>query len=188
MVYITNYSSNIEITSWALSLPLSKAEIPVRMQHQYNEAKRRIALDPSIITSHTVIVVDKSASMRNSDVNGHRTRARCVYFFFFAEDFCAAQLRPVESGGIGGELVNQFDVVTLIEMRDDPKIIFQFEPISWILHNKFVDLSEINDSSSHGNYYHSVIKAFEMLDLVSRYVSIQKQIFQFKKIFNLCFL
>lgn len=76
VVYITDWTSSVEVTSWALELPLIGYEIPDRVLMNYNEAKRRITANPLMITSHTVLIVDMSASMSKSDMNGHRTRGR----------------------------------------------------------------------------------------------------------------
>ena len=55
---------------------------------QHKEAVKRIQKDPRIITSHTALVVDMSASMKKSDMNGHKTRAKGVYYSL-AEEFVA---------------------------------------------------------------------------------------------------
>ena len=101
--------------------------------------------------------------MRKSDMNGHRYRYRGVYYCL-AEDFVAVQLSPTgEPASISK--VNSFtDVVTLIEMRETPSIVFEFEPITWILYNKFVELSGINDSKSHGKFYPAMTEAFKCLE------------------------
>lgn len=79
ITYITNDSSTVEITAWASELPLERHSLSERDVQQHDEAKRRIAMDPSTITSHQVFVVDMSASMQMSDMNGHKSRFRAVY-------------------------------------------------------------------------------------------------------------
>jgi hypothetical protein len=95
IVYITDVTSTQEITSWALELPLLKVEISDHYKSSYNEAKSRIDADASIITSHTVLVVDMSGSMNKSDMTGHRTRSRGAYYNI-AEEMVAARLPKVE--------------------------------------------------------------------------------------------
>jgi len=163
VVYITDETSTQEITSWVLELPLSEKAIPIRLQQKIEEAKRRVTRDPGIITSHTVIVVDKSASMKKSDMDGHKRRDRGVYYNL-AEEFCAPQLNSLECESIGGNLLTYTDVVTLIEMRDGPTVIFEHEPITWLLYNKFVRLSQDLTAKSHGNYYPSMLLAFDKLE------------------------
>ena len=96
------------------------------------------------ITSHTVLVVDQSGSMKKADVPGHRTRSRAV-FYSIANEVVAAPLLA--------NLVSFTDVVTLIEMRETANVLIDQEPMTWLLFNKFVDLA--NDEfrgRGHGNY------------------------------------
>ena len=48
-------------------------------------------------------------------------------------------------------------------MRDQPTVVFEFEPIGWILYNKFIQRALANDASNHGNYLNSVESAFHYL-------------------------
>ena len=67
IVYITDETSTKEITSWAQPLPLTQLGVLCdRLVNQVTEANRRIHDNPSIITAHTVLVVDQSGSMRKS--------------------------------------------------------------------------------------------------------------------------
>jgi hypothetical protein len=162
VVYITDETSTIEITSWTVPLPLKQVSISDRMMQQYLEAKRRLGTDKDIITSHAVFVVDKSGSMRKSDINGHRTRAEAVYYAI-AEEYLALELDESSIGGLGGKLTSFTDVVSVIEMRESPTIVLDREPMSWVLYNKIVDLAGNNNSKCHGMYYASLECAFEML-------------------------
>ena len=125
-------------------------------QHQYESAKIRIAQDPKIITSHSVFVIDCSGSMRNADVEAHRYRADAVSFAV-ATEFMAKRLHNPSCG------VSQFDVVTVIEMREDAQVIFYKEPMSWVFYNKFVDKAKRSKPSSHGCYIPSLDLALEAL-------------------------
>lgn len=78
VVYITDATSTNEITSWTFPLPLQKAPLDSKTKRQICEQKIRLAKTP--ITSHTILVVDQSASMNNSDVPGHRSRSRGVSY------------------------------------------------------------------------------------------------------------
>eukprot|EP01038_Epipyxis_sp_PR26KG_P011609 gene11609-15547_t len=130
IVYITDATSTSEVTSWAVEIPLNEVVITPRMHLQIEEAQRRLHLSPSNITSHYIMVVDMSGSMKKSDMNGHRTRSRGVYYAL-AEEFIANHLPPLESNcNIGGGDTTYTDVVTLIEMRLTPTVIFSAEPIN----------------------------------------------------------
>mmetsp|Transcript_12277 Transcript_12277/g.11106 ORF Transcript_12277/g.11106 Transcript_12277/m.11106 type:complete len:593 (+) Transcript_12277:121-1899(+) len=155
VVYITDETCTKEITSYAVEIPFQKAIINGRTTDQYLESKRRISSNNLFIQSHSVIVVDKSGSMKSSDLNGFRTRAKAVYNCI-AEDFIAPQLHCQRVEGVA-------DVVTLIEMRDSPQLIFKNEPISWVLYNKIIDMADLNDCRSHGHYYPTFKKAYEIM-------------------------
>jgi hypothetical protein len=81
VVYITDVTSSLEVTSWALELPLTCYKLPDILLQKYNEATRRIDANPLMIRSHTVLIVDMSASMNKSDMNGHRTRGYSCHAF-----------------------------------------------------------------------------------------------------------
>ena len=162
VVYITDDTSTQEVTSWATELPPEPVQIPSSYNDQYLETKRRLKAHPQQITSHTVLVVDMSESMKKADMNGYKTRARGVYFNL-AEEFIAARLHPVENGMMSGVNTRFTDVVTLIEMRDRPTVVFEAEPIGWNLYNLFVERALANDASNHGNYLQSVESAFHHL-------------------------
>ena len=157
IVYITDKTSTREITSWVLPLPLNQVEISDIDQHQYEAAKFRISQDPKIITSHSVFVIDFSGSMRNSDVEAHRSRADAVSYAV-ASEFMAKRLHNPSSG------VSQFDVVTVIEMRNDAQIIFSKEPMSWVFYNKFIARMKNSRPSYHGNYIPSLDLALRALN------------------------
>jgi len=162
VVYITDSTSTVEITSYALELPLYKVNITPLMEEKIMEAKRRITSNPSIVTSNTVIIVDMSASMGNADINGHRTRSAGVYYTI-AENFIANRLYPPEVAKLGGDDLSFTDIVTLIEMRADATVVFKYEPISWKIFNLLVDLRDLKDTRNHGNYFNSFQEAFGII-------------------------
>lgn len=169
ITYVTTDDLQQEITSYVdPPLPLERVHISKRLQQQYNETKKRITAEPGSITSHTVLIVDKSASMLKSDVDGHRTRARGAYYVL-AEEYLAKQLHPLAKDTLGGTKTRDTDVVTLIEMRGSATIIFNREPMSWILYNAFVERAlfsdkQFGDCKGHGNYFPSVAEALSLLE------------------------
>ena len=156
IVYITDETSTTEITSWFLPLQLNQVNISDNDQLQYESAKLRINNDPDIITSHFVLVIDCSASMKNSDVMAHRSRADAVSYAV-ASEFIAKRLDNPLSG------VSQFHVVTVIEMRDDARLIFEKEPMNWVFYNKFITKMNEMKPRSHGNYIPSLKLAMDVL-------------------------
>ena len=158
VVYITDESSTIEVTSWVLELPIEPMNISQRAVEQHQEARRRNTETPGIITAHYVCVVDMSASMRDSDMNGHRSRFRAVYYSL-AEELILPQITG--STGFTGT-----EVVTLIEMRNEATVVFEAEPLSLVLYNRIVELAlrpKDLAARQHGNYLPSLREAFRLL-------------------------
>ena len=162
IIYIADETSSVEVTCYTVEKPMGRVVISERLAVQIDEANLRITKRPKIITSHTVLIVDMSGSMRKSDMNGHKTRAKGVYNTI-AEDFISSRLYPAELGSIGGSQVAFTDVVTLIEMRSTATVVFECEPISWQLYNRFNDLHDCNRPRDHGNYFESLQCAFDII-------------------------
>lgn len=83
------------------------------LNNNISTAKRRVEEDNHFITSFTVCIVDKSGSMKKSDVAGHRTRARAVYFAMGDQYLAPFFNREGES---------HTDLITVIEMRETPTV------------------------------------------------------------------
>ena len=77
---ITEYDKQVEVTAYALPLPLKKAPVAARDLEQVIETRRRIRAGEATLTSHAIFVGGQSASTMNFDVAGHRTRLRCVFY------------------------------------------------------------------------------------------------------------
>lgn len=75
-------------------------------------------------TTHSIIIIDQSGSMRNSDVNGFRSRSDAAYGTL-AIDYIAEQLYQQGDGFF-------VDAVTIIEMNDTSSILFHKEPLDWV--------------------------------------------------------
>lgn len=92
VVYITDVTTRHEITSWRLN------DMP--------------AVPPAVlqgggggVSSHTVLVVDRSGSMRLSDVPGHASRTAAVYDCL-ATQLIAPQLELSKTGQAGDAVVS----------------------------------------------------------------------------------
>jgi hypothetical protein len=109
VVYITDETSREEITSYIL--PLSIDLIPLNKEQivEHNSLANALKARPTACTSHTVLVIDQSGSMRNSDVADFRSRSDAV-FAQIALDLIGSRIDSRQTNGT--------DVVTLIEMRD----------------------------------------------------------------------
>lgn len=77
-------------------------------------------------SSHSILIVDKSGSMRNSDVYGCRTRLGAVWLSI-AQDFIEYRLKA----GMAGPM----DVVTVILMGENAKVLIDRYPTDKVLYN-----------------------------------------------------
>ncbi|KAJ1443761.1 kinase-like domain-containing protein [Ochromonadaceae sp. CCMP2298] len=160
IVYITDSTATTEVTSWALvQFPILKAEIDESLSGQIAEQKRRLSCGATAVTSHAVLVVDQSGSMKNGDVVGHRSRSRGAYYTIANEMIAQPLLR---------DQISFTDVVTVIEMRDGAVVTIDKEPITWELHNKIVDLAnEPLRARGQGNYLPALQKSSEVLHSIA---------------------
>jgi hypothetical protein len=135
IVYITEADCVTEVTSYSLNqIPLERVPIDRDLEHEIFEQRRRIKTGESKITSHAVLVIDHSGSMKEGDLFGHRTRSRGA-FYSVATEMIEAQLRQGAASFT--------DVVSVIVMREGiAQTIIRQEPTTWELYNKIVELAE----------------------------------------------
>jgi Mg-chelatase subunit ChlD len=157
IVYITDETGRREITSWAkpgAGLDIEKVKISEKMKLGHKRACKRISHDVCNWTSHTVIVVDQSGSMRKTDVEGGATRSDAVWLTI-AMDFVAKQLDSGESTAT--------DVVSIISMGNEGTILVDKKPHDWILFNTVVDLLRTQEPHFDGNYLPALDRAENLL-------------------------
>lgn len=116
------------------SLNLSHDDITVQIREQ-----------PEKWTSHTVIVVDMSGSMRDDDVDGARCRADGVWTSL-ARDYVKQQLEA--------NACSVFDVVSVIAMREAAEVVISCEPMTYVLYNKLVGFREWDKIKPHGHGFY----------------------------------
>ncbi|CAM9472532.1 unnamed protein product [Choristocarpus tenellus] len=154
IVYITDESSTREITSWKEPLAIPHAGLTQEQVDEHDKTRKWLLQNPSLCTSHTVIVVDQSASMRRSDVLDFRSRSEAV-FATLSLDFVAKQ-RLAREG-------MDTCVVSLVRMDHEGHVLFEREPMGLVLYNKFVDLHHSSLPASHGNYLPALDEAERLL-------------------------
>ncbi|GIL64651.1 hypothetical protein Vafri_18557 [Volvox africanus] len=151
IVYITDETSRHEITSWKI------ADSPEPAPSQGLGSRRGG-------TSHVLLIVDHSGSMRKNDVPGYNNRIAAVYDCL-ARDLVQPQLRA--GAGLGKVQVS------LIEMSDDAKVVFERCALSSNLLAFLKDRMNAR-ARSHGNYLIALDAARDiLLDDVAR----QNQVF-----------
>ena len=107
--------------------------------------------------SHSVLVVDMSGSMKRDDVNGARCRSDAVWLAL-ARDYVKVPLERNER--------SERDLISIVIMRDDAEVMYSYEPTTWVLYNKLIDLREWRHikPAGHGNYCPAIRKAEELFD------------------------
>ena len=163
--------------------PTKPVRLELKPEHNTDSAKLRHCLkrtewnrDPSSSwTSHSVLVVDMSGSMRRDDVPGARCRSDAVWFTL-ARDFVARQLlsshnhnnyyRTTTSATTASP--KERNVVSVVVMRDGKATIpFQKEPLDWYLYNQFVQMREWSTMRprGQGNFFPALQTAAKLLEL-----------------------
>mgnify|MGYP001202668777 FL=1 len=99
--------------------------------HREHTAAVRTLQDKGAWTSHTVVVVDQSCSMRNTDVESGATRSDAVWI--------TLALTWVQDEILAGTRTST-DVLSLVSMRNDSELIVDAEPVDWLLFNKLIVL------------------------------------------------
>ena len=146
IVYITDSTLTREITSWSVpgaGLDVEMATITAEMRRSHTLACNRIAADPAWWTSHTVVVVDQSGSMRKTDVAGGVTRSDAVWTTL-ALDFIAKRIEEGEA--------SSSDVISVVCMHAGSTILVDRQPTDWLLYNRVVELLRSCEPSFDGNY------------------------------------
>ena len=119
VVYIVDDVTKQEVTSYNSSRDLQPKQITDSDRSRHIASKEKIQKDKTSWKSHTIIVVDKSGSMRNSDVRGSRTRLGAVWLSI-AEDFIDNRLRTCNAG--------DQDVVSIILMGQTAQLLIKEWP------------------------------------------------------------
>lgn len=161
-MFITEEDEITEVTSYAITSIPDDVPVSSTMAKQCKDAKRRVQAKPEVVTSHTVLVVDHSGSMKQSDIWGFRCRFVAVYVTL-ASTLIAKRLR---AAGTGHDLAAEpTDVISIIAMGEDAELIVDFEPVSWVLHNKLLEYARNwkDNARFDGNYLPALYKAQKQL-------------------------
>eukprot|EP00873_Tetraselmis_striata_P025502 jgi/Tetstr1/445766/TSEL_033414.t1 len=120
------------------------------------QACRLIASDYTAWTSHTVVVVDQSGSMRKTDVPGGATRSDAVWVTL-ALEFVAQQLQRDDG--------KPTDVFSLVAMNDTTTgtVPLRHQPLDWILFNGLIGLLRTSLPAQGGNYLPALASAEALL-------------------------
>lgn len=156
IVYITDETCTREITSWAapgsgIDLPLKEISPSLQLSH---DAASQCILNKMHWTSHTVVIVDQSGSMRKADVDGGATRSDAVWLAL-ALDFVRKQLENGEA--------TSTDVVSIIIMNKTSRVVVDRQPMDWLLYNRIIELLRTQEPCLDGNYGPALDRAGDLL-------------------------
>ena len=146
IIYITDASHTREITSFAVpgsGLDVELVTITAEMKRKHDEACWHIKKNHGWWTSHTVVVVDQSGSMRKTDVSGGVTRSDAVWVTL-ALDFVAKRINSGEA--------KPKDVISIVCMNADSTVPVEKQPTDWVLFNELVQLLRSCEPHFDGNY------------------------------------
>jgi uncharacterized protein YegL len=158
VVYVTDETSKREITSWPVMkpgklIPLKQLTTEMESDHDAACTSTQVTIH---WTSHKVIVLDQSGSMRKTDVEKGFAHRSDMALVSLAQDL----LRRLEDGS-----ALSTDVVSLIAMNEVATVIVDRQPADWILYNKLLTLRDDLRPLHHGNYLPSLREASCLLSL-----------------------
>jgi hypothetical protein len=107
-------------------------ELPAEVQQHRDKCAEMMA-NFGAWTSHSVLVIDMSGSMRRDDVNGARCRSDGVWMVL-ARDYVKRELEK--------KTRSCTDLISVVLMRDEAEVVVRAEPTDWVLYNTLVDLRE----------------------------------------------
>ena len=125
-----------------------------KLQHHVKQAEMEKKLGEW--TSHSVLVIDMSGSMRRDDVNGARCRSDGVWMVL-ARDYVKRELDKKSR--------DCKDLISVVVMSDEARCVIRAEPTDWVLYNKLVDLREWSNIRPRGpgNYMPALDLAEQLL-------------------------
>ncbi len=136
-----------------MGLDVEKRLISEDMMQSHKQACERLKKYKTSWTSHTVIVVDQSGSMRNT-VEGGATRSDAIWLTI-ALDFVAKQIEDGKS--------SETDVVSIVEMGINSRVLIEKKPHNWLLFNNVIDLLRTQEPHFDGNYMPALDEAESLL-------------------------
>ena len=164
--YIVDDITGKEITSYALPTQLQKRHLTQEEQRRHEQVQAKINQDRSCWTSHTVLLVDKSGSMRQADVTDSKNRYQSTWCAL-ARDYISLR---IESG-----FATDYDVVSIVVFGNEPYTLVDCVPTDWTLYNLIVDMynqrsisnnmpKSLLRPSGHGNFLPALMRAHKLLE------------------------
>lgn len=143
--FVVDARTGEEVTSWSRSEKIRRVQITPAVQESHDKALQLIKKSPANWRSTTVVVVDTSGSMRRGDISGARNRLESLWMTLAVDNIA----HRIESGG-----ATELDVVSIVLMNENSKVLLKEQPCSWVLYNNIVDIYEAGHitPSGHGPF------------------------------------
>jgi von Willebrand factor type A domain len=156
IVYVVDNVTKEEVTCYAVPLTLDRVALDPASLSEHEVHNKLVKVDSDCWTSNTVIVVDMSGSMRNSDVWGARNRLASVWIAV-ALDFVANKLERGEA--------KPTDVISILTLSESPTVILEEVPFTWVVYNEIVDIynNSTYKPSGHGPFLPALELAENMM-------------------------
>jgi hypothetical protein len=145
ITFIVNDNTKREVTSFATPLDLPWKDIsPTQWQRHASARQQMRTQAKTFCKSHSILLVDMSGSMRNSDVQGSRSRLGAVWYSI-AQDFIKNR---IDTGNAG-----EADAISVILMGETAKFhpLLHFVPTDWVTYNAVLKIFKEGSIMPHGH-------------------------------------
>jgi hypothetical protein len=129
--YVVDDVTGREVTSFSPPTKLLKKKLSPEELRRHDEAQIMLNNVPSCLMSHTVLLVDKSGSMRQTDVTDSRSRYQSVWIAV-AIDFIKYRIDTGQA--------TEYDAISIVLVGDEPHVLVSCVPTDWVLFNHIVDI------------------------------------------------
>lgn len=167
VVFIYDPIKNREVTSFPSKTGTRSGTLfhqPIELQEHHLSANdiadhdilhAKVKENIEMVTSHSVVVVDLSNSMRTDDVDGAHSRSDAVWIAL-ARDFLVPRMQQ-EDGAV--------HVLSIVCMKDKATVWTVAEPMDWVLYNRVLKCLNWNNMSpsGHGAYLPALQAAEQLL-------------------------
>ena len=162
--FVVDDATKQEVTSYATPFDIPLKDISNAEWQAHIRARQAIERDaPGYCNSHSVILVDVSGSMRNSDVQGSRTRLAAVWFSI-AEDFIKNRIQSGQAG--------ERDAISIVLMGETAMMhpFVHNVPTDWVTYNAVLKIYKEGTVTpgGHGRYRPALSKAEAILGQYSK--------------------
>lgn len=145
ITFIVDDATKREVTSFSTTLDLPLKHISSAEWERHRWARRQMRTQAkTFCKSHSILLVDTSGSMRNSDVQGSRSRLGAVWLAI-AEDYIKNR---IDTGNAG-----EADAISIILMGETATFhpFLHFAPTDWVTYNDVLKIYKEGSITPRGH-------------------------------------